>query len=47
MKLLDRYRVLLLDMNGTFMFGEDRFAAHDDFYRTYLDVMRQEGTAYE
>jgi putative hydrolase of the HAD superfamily len=38
MKLLDKYRVLLLDMNGTFMFGEDRFAAHEDFYRTYVDV---------
>src|SRR6266568_2807309 len=38
MKLLDRYRVLLLDMNGTFMIDEDRFAAHEDFYRTYLDV---------
>ncbi len=38
MKLLDKYRVLLLDMNGTFMFGEDRFAAHEDFHRTYLGV---------
>jgi putative hydrolase of the HAD superfamily len=35
MRLLDSYQVLLLDMNGTFMFGEDRFGPEQDFYATY------------
>jgi putative hydrolase of the HAD superfamily len=35
MKLLDRFSVLLLDMNSTFMFGEDRFGAGQDFHATY------------
>jgi putative hydrolase of the HAD superfamily len=34
-RLLDQFSVLLLDMNGTFMFGEDRFGADEDFYATY------------
>jgi putative hydrolase of the HAD superfamily/5'-nucleotidase len=34
-KLLDRFSVLLLDMNGTFMFGEDRFGPDEDFNATY------------
>jgi putative hydrolase of the HAD superfamily/5'-nucleotidase len=34
-KLLDLFSVLLLDMNGTFMFGEDRFGSDEDFYTTY------------
>jgi FMN phosphatase YigB (HAD superfamily) len=29
------YKALLLDMNGTFMFGEDRFGPTEDFFRTY------------
>lgn len=33
--LLDRCRVLLLDMNGTFMFGQDRFGPQEDFAATY------------
>ena len=33
--LLDRFRVLLLDMNGTFMFGQDRFGPQEDFAATY------------
>jgi len=32
---LDRFRVLLLDMNSTFMFGEDRFGPGEDFGATY------------
>jgi putative hydrolase of the HAD superfamily len=32
---LDRFRVLLLDMNSTFMFGEDRFGPTEDFGSTY------------
>jgi FMN phosphatase YigB (HAD superfamily) len=32
---LDRYPVLLLDMNSTFMFGEDRFGPTEDFHATY------------
>jgi len=32
---LDQFRVLLLDMNSTFMFGEDRFGPAEDFAATY------------
>ncbi|HWB09768.1 MAG TPA: HAD family hydrolase [Pirellulales bacterium] len=32
---LDRFKVILLDMNGTFMFGQDRFGAGEDFAATY------------
>jgi len=38
MRLLDKFPVLLLDMNGTFMFGEDRFGADEDFHTTYRSV---------
>lgn len=38
MRLLDKVPVLLLDMNGTFMFGEDRFGAGEDFHTTYRAV---------
>ena len=38
MRLLDTFPVLLLDMNGTFMFGEDRFAVGEDFHATYRSV---------
>jgi putative hydrolase of the HAD superfamily/5'-nucleotidase len=34
-RFLDRYKVILLDMNSTFMFGEDRFGAEEDFFATY------------
>ena len=34
-RFIDQFSVLLLDMNGTFMFGEDRFGEGEDFYRTY------------
>ena len=34
-KFLDQFSVLLLDMNGTFMFGEDRFGRDEDFHATY------------
>lgn len=34
-RVLDRYRAILLDMNGTFMFGEDRFSEAEDFFATY------------
>jgi hypothetical protein len=34
-KFLDQFSVLLLDMNGTFMFGEDRFGSDEDFHATY------------
>jgi FMN phosphatase YigB (HAD superfamily) len=36
MRLVDRFKALLFDMNGTFMFGEDRFGEGEDFHRTYL-----------
>ena len=32
---LDQFRVLLLDMNSTFMFGEDRFGPAENFAATY------------
>jgi len=32
---LEQFSVLLLDMNGTFMFGEDRFGPDEDFHATY------------
>lgn len=35
MGVLDRFKVVLLDMNGTFMFGEDRFGPGEDFAATY------------
>ena len=34
-KLLDGFSVHLLDMNGTFMFGQDRFGPDEDFHATY------------
>jgi putative hydrolase of the HAD superfamily len=33
--ILTRYSVILLDMNSTFVFGEDRFGADEDFFATY------------
>src|SRR6185312_14338016 len=30
-----RYKALLLDMNGTFMFGHDRFGEREDFFAAY------------
>ena len=35
MNFLDRFKVILLDMNGTFMFGQDRFGPDEDFAATY------------
>ena len=35
MRVLDRFKVILLDMNGTFMFGQDRFGPEEDFAATY------------
>lgn len=34
-RFLDRFSVLLLDMNGTFMFGQDRFGPEEDYAATY------------
>lgn len=36
--ILDQYQVILLDMNSTFMFGEDRFGESEVFYTTYQQV---------
>jgi hypothetical protein len=36
--VLDRFRVVLLDPNGTFRFGEDRFGPGEDFAATYRSV---------
>ncbi len=35
MSILRRYSALLLDMNGTFMFGHDRFGPDQDYHATY------------
>jgi len=32
---LDPFDVILLDLNGTFMFGHDRFGPEQDYYATY------------
>ena len=34
-RFLDRFKIILLDMNSTFMFGEDRFNVGADFFSTY------------
>ncbi len=33
--MLSRFTVVLLDMNGTFMFGGDRFGPEQDFAASY------------
>jgi hypothetical protein len=38
MRLLDTFPVLLLDMNGTFMFGADRFSVGEDSHATFRVV---------
>lgn len=38
MSILDRFTVVLLDMNGTFMFGQDRFGPGEDFAATYRSL---------
>lgn len=35
MRFLDRFSAVLLDMNGTFMFGHDRLGVGEDFGATY------------
>ena len=35
MRFVDRFRALLFDMNGTFMFGHDRLSEEEDFFATY------------
>jgi putative hydrolase of the HAD superfamily len=35
MKLLEKYQVVLFDLNGVIMFGHDRFGAGQDYRRTY------------
>lgn len=34
-RFLDRFGVILLDLNGTFMFGMDRFGPGEDYHATY------------
>jgi len=36
--LPERHSVLLLDMNGVFMFGQDRFGRGEDSYSTYRSM---------
>jgi putative hydrolase of the HAD superfamily len=35
MAFLDPFDVILLDLNGTFMFGHDRFGPEQDYFATY------------
>ena len=35
MSFLAQFDVILLDLNGTFMFGHDRFGPAEDYYATY------------
>lgn len=35
LRFIDRYKVILLDMQGTFMFGGDRFSEGEDYASTY------------
>lgn len=35
MNIFEGRKALLLDMNGTFMFGHDRFGANEDYYPAY------------
>ncbi len=35
MRFLDQFSVLLLDMNGTFVFDHDRFGPDEDYFTTY------------
>lgn len=37
-RFLDRFSTILLDMNSTFMFGEDRFGEQEDFFATYVKL---------
>jgi FMN phosphatase YigB (HAD superfamily) len=38
MRFLDQFSVVLLDMNGTFMFGHDRFGPEEDYFATYESI---------
>src|SRR3954469_11525308 len=38
MRFLDQFTVLLLDMNGTFVFGHDRLGPDQDYFATYARV---------
>jgi hypothetical protein len=38
MRLLERFSVVLLDMNGTFMLGHDRFGPEQDYFATYQEL---------
>jgi putative hydrolase of the HAD superfamily/5'-nucleotidase len=38
MRWLEQFSVLLLDMNGTFMFGHDRIGPNEDYFVTYQAV---------
>lgn len=38
MRWLDHFTVVLLDMNGTFMFGHDRLGPTEDYFASYLGL---------
>ena len=38
MRWLDHFTVVLLDMNGTFMFGHDRLGPSEDYFASYLGL---------
>jgi len=35
MRFIDEFSAVLLDMNGTFMFGHDRLGPEEDYWETY------------
>lgn len=37
-RFIDQYDAILLDLNGTFMFGHDRFGPQEDYYQTYVNL---------
>jgi putative hydrolase of the HAD superfamily len=37
-RFLDDFDVILLDLNGTFMFGHDRFGPDEDYFATYRSL---------
>jgi len=37
-RFIDHFRVVLLDMGNTFMFGCDRFGDHTDYFATYTNL---------
>ena len=37
-RIVERFAAIFFDLNGTFMFGHDRFGAQEDFFATYRSL---------